>query len=134
MDLIELTDLLENAGLKYIIDREHIKLYWKIEHNQQLELILFLNDTKDWLIIITALEQMDNQTHMTDLLEYMLRLNYIKFGVKFSINEKKLIFCSIELPVNLVSSELVKNAIIKVIDASKLFLNTKNDLEKLKSD
>lgn len=111
----------ETSGIKYQMSDGIFISYWGPVKQERIKVLVFPSDDEKWVNLVVLIGKISELTHDSGDLIYFLRENSRKIGIKYSIDKNDNLRCGIEIPIECLHSELLKEYFIRIIKSVRNF-------------
>ncbi|MBD3352815.1 MAG: hypothetical protein GF364_15110 [Candidatus Lokiarchaeota archaeon] len=125
--LMLLKQALEETGLKFKEKDRVFYSFWKIENEKSAILLIYLDDTEDWIKISSKIGNLGEISESKDVLKQLLRFNNTILGPKVTIDKENNLLIHYEMLMDSLSSENLKTITLQIVNAyKKIWISTLN--------
>ncbi|MBS7287809.1 MAG: YbjN domain-containing protein [Candidatus Freyarchaeota archaeon] len=130
MLLDKVASLLDEAGLKYVKQKDAIVMHWETEYFSDLTVVILTPPDESWLFIVAWLTEVSNipEEARSQLFYNLLKENFRQNGIKYGVDNDDTLFVSVETADTDMTSEEVKRYVLLLVNACDKFVELRKKL------
>jgi len=122
--LDKVASLLDEAGFKYVKQKDAIVMRWETDYFSELTVVVLTSPDESWLFIVAWLTNVSDipEESRLPLFYALLKENFRQNGIKYGVDNDDVVFVSVETADTDLTSEEIKHYVLLLVNACDKFM------------